>query len=145
MTCTFFGHRDTPDSVKRILEKTVRDLIENRGVDNFYVGNHGRFDVMVYSVLKQMKKEYPHIRFAVVLAYMPVETEEDNIDYNDTLYPDGLENTPKRFAISHRNRWMLNNADMVIAYVAYSRGGAWQGVRAAKGQGKTVINLANMI
>ena len=41
MTCTFFGHRDFKDENIDKLRDTVKDLIENRGVDNFYVGHQG--------------------------------------------------------------------------------------------------------
>lgn len=44
MNCTFFGHADAPSEVKNKLREEVVKLIENRGVDRFYVGNHGSFD-----------------------------------------------------------------------------------------------------
>lgn len=31
-------------------------------------------------------------------------TEKDGSDYSDTIYPDGLENVPSKFAIDWRNR-----------------------------------------
>ena len=41
MTVTFFGHRNTPDSVQPILKKTLIQLIVNEDADTFYVGNRG--------------------------------------------------------------------------------------------------------
>lgn len=38
-TCTFFGHHDCPDSVKPKLKNEIIDLIEERNVECFYVGN----------------------------------------------------------------------------------------------------------
>ena len=69
--CTFFGHRDCPETIKPRLREVLIDLITNKGVDTFYVGNQGRFDVIVRGVLWELKKEYPQIDYAVVLAYMP--------------------------------------------------------------------------
>ena len=66
-TCTFFGHRDCPETIKPKLRSTIIDLIENHNVDMFYVGNQGQFDAMVRSALKKLKQEYPHIDYAVVL------------------------------------------------------------------------------
>ena len=59
MTCTFFGHRDAPDTIKPILREKIIDLIENRGVDLFYVGNQGAFDRMTIKVLRELKEKYP--------------------------------------------------------------------------------------
>ena len=69
--CTFFGHRECPDSVKTKLREVLVDLIENHGVDMFYVGNQGQFDAMVRSALRELRKVYPQTEYAVVLAYMP--------------------------------------------------------------------------
>lgn len=71
MICTFFGHRDCPDSMEIDLENCLRNLIENAGAATFYVGNQGNFDRLAYKVLKRMKQEYPYIIYMVVLAYMP--------------------------------------------------------------------------
>ena len=49
---------------------------------------------------------------------------------------------PKRFAISWRNRWMLDRSDHVIAYVTRSWGGAAQFAELAKKRGKQVHALA---
>ena len=58
--CTFFGHRDCPETVKPKLREVLVDLITNRGVDMFYVGHQGQFDAMVRSVLQELKKAYPN-------------------------------------------------------------------------------------
>ena len=65
--CTFFGHRDCPSSIKPKLREVLIDLIENRAVDMFYVGQQGVYDAIVRSVLKELVSVYPHIRYAVVL------------------------------------------------------------------------------
>ena len=46
-TCTFFGHRDCPETIKPKIREAVIDLIENHGVTMFYVGNQGNFDRLV--------------------------------------------------------------------------------------------------
>ena len=57
--CTFFGHRECPDSIKAQLRAELIDLVINHDVDMFYVGNQGRFDAIVRSVLREMKKDIP--------------------------------------------------------------------------------------
>ena len=69
--CTFFGHRDCPETIKPKLREVLVDLITNHGVDMFYVGHQGQFDAYVRSALKKLKQEYPQINYAVVLAYIP--------------------------------------------------------------------------
>lgn len=59
--CTFFGHRDCPETIRPKLHAALVELIEERGVDSFYVGNHGTFDRMVSSLLRELSERYPHI------------------------------------------------------------------------------------
>lgn len=138
--CTFFGHRECPDTIKPKLQEILVDLIVNHGVDMFYVGNQGQFDAIVRGALRDLKKEYPQIDYAVVLAYMPGE-RNDYDDYSDTMLPEGIEVVYPRYAISWRNNWLLKQADYVVTYITHSWGGAAQYATKAKKQGKTVIDL----
>lgn len=83
-TCTFFGHKDTPETVKNGLHTTIEKLITEYGVETFYVGNQGAFDFHTRAALRQLQEKYPYIRYAVVLAYMPGEVSEYE-DHSDTL------------------------------------------------------------
>ena len=139
--CTFFGHRDCPSSIKPKLREVLSDLIENHAVDMFYVGQQGAFDGIVRSVLKELVLVYPHINYAVVLAYMPEKhTEYD--DYSDTMLPEGIESVHPRYAISWRNNWMLRQSDYVVTYITHSWGGAAQFAEIAERQNKTVLKIS---
>lgn len=105
--CTFFGHRDCPASLKPKLRAVVVDLIEQHGVDRFYVGRQGSFDAMTRAVLRELAEVYPHISYAVVLERLPGQKDEAVWDFSDTIFPEGLEIVPPRFAIARRNEWML--------------------------------------
>lgn len=141
MICTFFGHRDAPSKIEGTIRETIERLILE-GATCFYVGNNGNFDSMVHRQLKQLSIEYPHIRYHVVLAYMPtVKDEFDITDYGETIYPEGLESVPPRFAISKRNGWMIEKSDIVVTYVKYSTGGAAQAKKLAERKGKTIIQV----
>ena len=140
--CTFFGHRDCPDTIKSTLRDAVIDLIERRSVTRFYVGNQGAFDAIVLSVLRELAKDYPQIRYYVVLAYMPKEKSEyDSEMEQHTLLPEGIETAPKRFAIDRRNKWMLQNSDYVVTYVRYATGGAAKFASEAKRLRKNVVEI----
>lgn len=139
LACTFFGHRECYGLDAKVLRDTIEGLI-NQGVDTFYVGNQGGFDGMVYSCLKLLRKEYPHIRISVVLAYLPKEIREGE-DMSDTMYPE-IEGHPK-FAIERRNRWMIEESDHCVCYINHTWGGAWKFARMAKRRGLQVINLGS--
>ncbi|MBR2489763.1 MAG: hypothetical protein IKB45_04745 [Clostridia bacterium] len=144
-TCTFFGHKDTPKEIEPILVSTLIDLIENKNVGFFYVGNHGNFDFLVRKNLKLLKIDFPHIDYAVVLSYIPLlKNMLPEEDYSDTIFFDGLENVPPKFAINKRNMWMLNKSDYVVTYVERIVGGAAQFKAHAQKKGKIVIELSDI-
>lgn len=141
ITCTFFGHRYVADDIDEKLRDILIDLIEKKGVNNFYVGNHGNFDTLVKSTLISLKKDYEYIKYAVVLAYLPTERGDSYKDYSDTIYPDGIERVPPKFAIKARNVWMIGRCDYVVTYVKRDIGGAAEFKALAERKGKTVINI----
>ena len=91
---------------------------------------------MAANVVWKVKKKYPHIRLILVLAYL--NARPDVKCYDETVYPP-LETTPPRYAISKRNRWMVQEADIVIAYVLHGWGGAAQTLRVAQNMKKQII------
>lgn len=137
-SCTFFGHKDAPYSIRDRLFDVLEKLIVNDGYGIFYVGNNGNFDRIVTVILDELKKKYPYIQLVAVLAYL---SDAKKIDVCETLYPEGIEKAPKRFAIDRRNRWMINHADVVVAYVERRYGGAYKFVNVAKSKKIPIINL----
>lgn len=145
MTCSFFGHRYIDEAIAAPLKNALTNLIEN-DVDTFLVGHQGDFDRLVLRTLRQLKKEFPQIRYRVVLAYLPAApaaycayTEEE------TVFPEGLETVPPRYAISWRNRWMIKQSDVVVTYITHSQGGAAQFAKSAKRMNKQVINIPDSL
>ena len=104
----------------------------------FYVGNQGQFDSMAYFVLKELKVNYPKIRYTGVLAYMPDEHIKE-LYGEDTLFPDGMENVPKKYAISKRNDWMIQQSGVVVCYVHKITGGAAKFKEKAEKKGLKII------
>lgn len=139
-TCTFFGHRDAPDCIKEKLIDTITQLVLYKNVDCFYVGTHGNFDRLAYSALDALHKKYPFIQYNHVLAYMPSENDyERNGEYS--LLPDGIELIIPKFAISFRNKWMIEHSDYVVTFVTHPWGGAAKFKRMAELKNKIVIDL----
>ncbi len=77
------------------------------------------------------------IELILVLAYF--DTKRDTSGYDSTVYPP-LETVPRRFAISHRNRWMVETSDVVVAYVLHDWGGAAATLRCARKKKKQIIS-----
>ena len=145
-SCTFFGHRILNKDIKDLLTRQIDNLIAEYGVNIFYVGNNGQFDYLVAEVLRKLKSRNPQISYSIVLAYLPEREKEHNqLSYTETIYPEGLEDTPPRFAISKRNKWMVMQSDYVIAYVEHSFGGAAQFTEYARKKHRMVINLADLM
>ncbi len=64
-------------------------------------------------------------------------------DYDSVVYP-GIEDKPPKFAITYRNRYMIDKADLVIAYINHEWGGAYKTYSYAKRKGKRIINLGKI-
>lgn len=136
MICVFFGHRSVPDAVREKLRALLPRLVET-GMREFLVGDCPGFDRMVLGELRKLAAGRPDIRYAVVLARLPAGKD---FDETETLFPEGAEKVPPRFAVDRRNRRMLRQADTVVCYVR-APGGAAKWREAAIRAGKTVIDL----
>ena len=139
MVVMFCGHRDIFCSEKytRKLYFVLCDLIME-GADTFLLGGYGAFDSMAAMVVHDLKSTFPHIRSTLVLAYLDRDYNEDL--YDDTIYPP-LEGGPLRYAISRRNKWMIDASDVVVSCVTHSYGGAATALKYAERKHKRIIQL----
>lgn len=138
MNCCFFGHRDAPESIQGSIEKTVIRMIDI-GITRFFVGNNGNFDFYVQRVLQKLQRSIPSLDYTIVLSSLgeaAIEGPQEN-----TLFPEGLELAPRRFAISRRNDWMLLHSSYVIAYMKYRISNCHTWIEKARKRGMTIINL----
>lgn len=134
-------------SVRHTTENKIGSRENDGGIGKvtFYVGNHGQFDGMVRGIMKELISEGKDVDYSVVLAYIPGQKYEFDLpdQYADTIYPDGLENVPQRFAICKRNDWMIDNSDAVICYVVNHFGGRTHTRKKPDGK-ETHYNIADM-
>jgi uncharacterized phage-like protein YoqJ len=139
MTVTFCGHRDIvcSDKLTRQLRFVLYDLI-SEGADTFLLGGYGTFDSIAAMAVRGLKSTYPNLRSTLVLAYLDRDYNAEL--YDDTIYPP-LEGVSLRYAISQRNRWMVDASDVVVSYVAHSYGGAATTLRYAEQKHKRIIWL----
>lgn len=139
MIVTFCGHKDIygADWLQDKLVKTVEQLIRE-GADTFYLGGYGGFDSLAASTVKEMKQQHPEIRSVLVLPYL--DRQYNDAFYDETTYP-SLEEVPRRYAISRRNEWMVDQSDVIVAYVDHGWGGAAKTLEYARRKKKRIIQI----
>lgn len=141
MTCTFFGHRDTPHTIKEELKNKLIHLIDCEDVTHFLVGNNGNFDSLVQKVLKEISKERNKVTYSIVLSSIRERSISDAQE--KTVFPEELETTPPRFAISRRNDWMIKHSDMIVCYTKYKISNSYKFIEKGAKKGLKIINLAD--
>ena len=143
MIITFVGHRKML-ICEELRNRIISTIKANLTVDNniFYCGGYGAFDTACARIVKQLKSETPSIESVFVTPYLNDRHLHDNEIYDSILYPP-IESVPYRFAISKRNEYMINNSDVIIAYVSNDLGGACKTLMYAKRKNKKIINLAD--
>ena len=146
MIITFCGHSNYSfdDTVKEKLRGLLLQNIRKNPTCKFYLGGYGNFDSLCLSILKELKADFPNIELLFIAPYLNKEyskLETAKLYYDGIIYPP-LENVPPRFCISRRNEWMVDEADLVIAFVKYSWGGAAKTLEYAKRKKVPFCNLA---
>ena len=86
-----------------------------------------------------VKEERPNSEVAFVTPYIK-KLVKSNL-YDTIIYPT-LENVLPKYAINKRNEWMVDRADLIIAYVKHTYGGAYKSFLYAMRRKKHIINLA---
>lgn len=146
MIVTFCGHAQFQRS-NEYVQKIFAFLEEKVGDQpaDMYLGGYGEFDAFAYECCKNYKEFHPQISLILITPYLPgnVQIRYNEARYDAVLYPE-LENKPKRYAITYRNRYMVEQADYVVAYVSHDWGGAYQTYRYAQRKGKEIFNLVDL-
>ena len=139
--CAFFGHRQySYEAYRNTLKSMFIELIEKKGVTEFYGGGRGAFDGICASVLKQLQQQYTDIRIIQVLSYIPINDDPKKTAYDETVY---LLNrfVPQRYAILETNKLLVEKVDFVVSGVCFSWGGAAKAIEYALRRRKEIIQL----
>lgn len=137
MIIAFCGHDNVQnvDQVRNWLCKTLDQFIYEDSV-TCYLGGYGGFDRLAAAVVRQKQKANAALQSVLVIPYLNRHYDESGYDF--TLFPP-LEGVPPRYAILRRNEWMVAQADVVIAYVIHSWGGAAKTLEYAQAKKKKVV------
>ena len=146
MILTFCGHSRllaTEEINERILY-TLKTVVGNNACD-IYLGGYGDFDEIAYQCCKKYKSDNPNISLVLVTPYLTEHYQKTRLEYQKDkyyfiLYPE-IENKPLKFAITYRNRWMVDKSDFVICAITHTYGGAYKTYLYAKRRKKQIYNV----
>lgn len=148
MILTFCGH--TYFSQTEEYERKFLSILEEKVGDaaaDFYLGGYGAFDTFAFECCKQYKQTHPNVHLVLITPYLTPEFQKNHLQfykriYDSILFPDVLTKVPPRFAILRRNKWMVEQADVVVACIEHTYGGAYQTYRHAQIKKKEIFNLS---
>lgn len=149
--CAFTGHRHINEEHKKPLPPLVLRGIEyaySKGCRKFLAGGAIGFDTV--AALEVIKFRISHADVSLILVLPCVnqsekwnEAQKQRYEYilssADEIIYINEEYTPT--CMRERNRYLAENADILLAYVSRSSSGAAQTVRMAKGRCKEIYNL----
>lgn len=144
--CSFFGHRDVFCNLSDELYKAIETAITEHSITTFYVGDRGNFDRQASGTVFAMKKKYKNIRLVLVLPYFTNKLNEYRKayeeQYDEIIIPSILDGVHPKGAITKRNRWMVDESELIISYITRDFGGAYDTVKYAKKRNKRIINIS---
>ncbi len=154
-TCCFTGHRNIPllkrKAVVRNLKNELTTLID-KGYQFFGAGGALGFDTIAAQTVLELKEQFPHIKLILVLpcetqtrgwkekdiaTYEEIKRQADKVVYTSKEYTRGC--------MHKRNRHLVDNSSICIAYLTEQSGGTAYTVDYARKNGLSVINIAEKI
>ena len=128
--CAFTGHRDLDENFcLEKLQKTVFDLAQ-KGVINFFCGMAKGFDLYAGEVVIKIKETFPNVKLIACVPYFGQEKAYSQEDKK--RYVMILRNCDVKFTFADvyykgctlvRDKYMAENADVILAYLKKKTGG----------------------
>ncbi len=151
-TACFTGHRTIPFLQRHKIEKrTEESIIEaiEQGYRFFGAGGALGFDTLAAQTVLRMRKTYPQIKLILVLPclsqargwrpediaeYERIKAAADKVVYTSQEYT--------RDCMFKRNRHLVDNSSLCIAYLTENSGGTAYTVDYARSKGLIIRNVA---
>lgn len=151
-TACFTGHRTIPFLQRRKIEKRTEEaLIEaiKQGYQFFGAGGALGFDTLAAQTVLRLRKTYPQIKLILVLPclsqtrgwrpediaeYERIKAAADKVVYTSQEYT--------RDCMFKRNRHLVDNSSLCIAYLTENTGGTAYTVDYARSKGLIIRNVA---
>jgi len=142
---TLFGHRDLDahEKVEALLYPLLLNLLRTKPYVEIFIGRNGEFDKFAASLVKRAQKAHgkENSEMILVLPYACKDIEFYESYYDGIWIPECIKQTHPKGAIVKRNRWMVENCDLLICYAEHA-GGAQTALQYAQKLKKDYINLA---
>lgn len=146
-SCSFTGHRIlSRDFDYNLLDRVILNLIKN-GVETFYCGMATGFDTVAAESVLNFKKEYN----VKLVACIPCADQSDTFsaaakerykrilkecDSQIILSPSYFEG-----CMQQRDRFLVDNCDVLLCYLRRKSGGTFYTVNYAKSKGVQIIEI----
>ena len=151
-TVCFTGHRTIPMLKKWKIEKKLKESLEaliDNGYCYFGAGGALGFDTIAAQTVLGLKKKHPEIKLILVL---PCKNQTRGWEEKDvSVYESIIEQADKvvytqehydRGCMFKRNRHLVDNSSVCVAYLTEEKGGTAYTVNYANQKGVKVINIA---
>ena len=143
--CCGFGHSDFIYYDTISLTKLLNDIISKHNTKIFYVSDMGNFDRTFSTCVTRLKLLFPEIKIILILPYHKSSLIKDKIfytrNYDEIIIPEISSNAHYKNAITLKNKWMVDNSDIIISGVCKSSGGAYKAIKYAENQNKNIIKI----
>ena len=147
MICAFTGHRDLGENFDySALETQILKLVES-GADTFLCGFAIGFDLTCAECVISLKEKYN----LKLVACIPCENQQKYFSRENKLrYERALELCDEKITLAPcyfngcmqaRDRFMVDGADIILAYLKKNSGGTYYTVNYAKKKEKEIIFL----
>ncbi|MGN0817465.1 MAG: SLOG family protein [Candidatus Coproplasma sp.] len=141
--CALTGHRNLNGELDcELLERALINLIESRGVTTFYNGMAKGFDLESAKIIIKLKKRY-EIKLIACVPCRGQErafTERQKLDYYNVLSAcdDEVVLSENYYVgcMQARDRYMVDNSSIVLAFLRELKGGTYYTVSYAERMGK---------
>lgn len=147
-TCAFTGHRQVGDDLDVVFLRKILTAFIDDGYSSFLCGMAAGFDIIAAELVLDLKKAYPEIR---LIACVPCEGQSKYFSPDEKKrYENVLKNCDEeRVLNTHyykgcmqmRDRYMVDNSSLLIAYKRENRGGTYYTLKYALSLNKKICLL----
>lgn len=145
----FIGHRivDKLNAARDELLKIVTYLIEHYEFVEFLVGKDGDFDDIAAQAVRRVQKDLGKANSFLVWVqpYEMAMNEYLEKSFDEIYLPPELYHVHYKGAIVARNKWMVDQCDLLIAYIKNKDGNAKKIFDYGIGKGKYFVNVADLL
>lgn len=147
-TCAFTGHRQVGDDLDVGYFKKILTAFIDDGYSTFLSGMAAGFDIIAAELVVELKKTYPEIK---LIACVPCEEQSKYFSPDEKQrYKRVLQNCDEVKVLSThyykgcmqmRDRYMVDNSSLLIAYKRENRGGTYYTLKYALSLNKKICLL----